>query len=96
MCGPAAIPTLDKLAQDGLRDTNFHTTALCSPTRVAPNSGRDHQQVKMALVTEMASGFPGATGQVPSTIAPPYLHDGYAQVELPNVPSYAFMTAMTE
>jgi arylsulfatase len=68
--GPVPMPTLDKLAQNGLRYNNFHTTALCSPTRAALKSGRNHHQVNMAFITEMATGFPGATGQVPSTTAP--------------------------
>jgi arylsulfatase len=68
--GPVAMPTLDKLAQGGLRYTNFHTTALCSPTRAALKSGRNHHTVNMAFITEMATGFPGATGQVPNSTAP--------------------------
>jgi arylsulfatase len=68
--GPVAMPTLDKLAQNGLRYNNFHTTALCSPTRAALKSGRNHHQVNMAFITEMATGFPGATGQVPNSTAP--------------------------
>jgi arylsulfatase A-like enzyme len=68
--GPVAMPTLDKLAQGGLRYTNFHTTALCSPTRAALKSGRNHHTVNMAFITEMATGIPGATGQVPSAAAP--------------------------
>ncbi len=68
--GPVAMRTLDKLAEGGLRYNNFHTTALCSPTRAALKSGRNHHQVNMGFITEMATGFPGATGQVPSTTAP--------------------------
>jgi len=68
--GPVAMPTLDKLAQGGLRYNNFHTTALCSPTRAALKSGRNHHTVNMAFITEMATGFPGATGQVPNATAP--------------------------
>jgi arylsulfatase A-like enzyme len=68
--GPVAMPTLDKLAQNGLRYNNFHTTALCSPTRAALKSGRNHHQVNMAFITEMATGLPGATGQVPNAAAP--------------------------
>ncbi len=68
--GPVAMPTLDKLAQDGLRYNNFHTTALCSPTRAALKSGRNHHTVNMGFITEMATGFPGATGQIPSATAP--------------------------
>ncbi len=68
--GPIRTPTLDRLAQGGLRYTNFHTTALCSPTRSALKSGRNHHMVDMGFVTEMATGFPGSTGQIPSTTAP--------------------------
>jgi arylsulfatase len=68
--GPVPMPTMDKLAQNGLRYNNFHTTALCSPTRAALKSGRNHHQVNMAFITEMATGFPGATGKVPDTTAP--------------------------
>jgi arylsulfatase A-like enzyme len=68
--GPVAMPTLDKLAQQGLRYNNFHTTALCSPTRAALKSGRNHHTVNMGFITEMATGFPGATGQIPSSTAP--------------------------
>jgi arylsulfatase len=68
--GPVPMPTMDKLAQNGLRYNNFHTTALCSPTRAALKSGRNHHQVNMGFITEMATGFPGGTGQVPSNTAP--------------------------
>ena len=47
------------LAQDGLRYNNFHTTALCSPTRAALKSGRNHHTVNMGFITEMATGVPG-------------------------------------
>ena len=68
--GPVRMETLDRLAQDGLRYTNFHTTALCSPTRAALKSGRNHHTVNMGFITEMATGFPGATGQIPASTAP--------------------------
>jgi len=68
--GPIATPTLDALAQNGLRYTNFHTTALCSPTRAALKAGRNHHTVNMAFITEMATGFPGATGEIPNATAP--------------------------
>lgn len=68
--GPVRMPTLDKLAEGGLRYNNFHTTALCSPTRAALKSGRNHHTVNMGFITEMATGFPGATGQIPSSTAP--------------------------
>jgi arylsulfatase A-like enzyme len=68
--GPIPTPTLQRLAQEGLRYNNFHTTALCSPTRAALKSGRNHHTVNMAFITEMATGFPGATGQIPNATAP--------------------------
>jgi arylsulfatase len=68
--GPIRMPTLDGLAQNGLRYNNFHTTALCSPTRAALKSGRNHHTVNMGFITEMATGFPGNTGQIPNATAP--------------------------
>jgi arylsulfatase len=68
--GPIPTTTLDRLAQGGLRYNNFHTTALCSPTRAALKAGRNHHTVNMGFITEMATGFPGATGQIPDTTAP--------------------------
>ena len=68
--GPIKTEALDRLAQNGLRYNNFHTTALSSPTRAALKSGRNHHTVNMAFITEMATGFPGATGQVPDSAAP--------------------------
>jgi arylsulfatase len=68
--GPIATPTLDRLAQNGLRYNNFHTTALCSPTRAALKSGRNHHTVNMGFITEMATSLPGATGQIPNSTAP--------------------------
>jgi arylsulfatase len=68
--GPIGTQTLDTLAQQGLRYNNFHTTALCSPTRAALKAGRNHHTVNMGFITEMATGFPGATGQVPNSTAP--------------------------
>ena len=68
--GPIPTPTFDRLAQNGLRYNNFHTTALCSPTRAALKSGRNHHMVNMGFITEMATGFPGNTGQIPNATAP--------------------------
>lgn len=68
--GPIGTPTLDQLAKNGLRFNNFHTTALCSPTRAALKSGRNHHTVNMGFITELATSFPGNTGQVPSATAP--------------------------
>ena len=67
--GPVSMPTLDALAQQGLRYTNFHTTALCSPTRAALKAGRNHHTVNMGFITEMATSFPGATGRIPNRTA---------------------------
>jgi arylsulfatase len=150
--GPIPMPTLDGLAKNGLRYNNFHTTALCSPTRAALKSGRNHHTVNMGFITEMATAMPGSTGQIPNSTAPlaemlrlngyataafgkwhetatweasiagpsdrwptrqgfdkfygffggetnqwaPLLYDGTALVELPDDPSYHFMTDMTE
>jgi arylsulfatase len=68
--GPVPMATLDRLAQEGLRYNNFHTTALCSPTRAALKSGRNHHTVNMGFITEMATGMPGNTGQIPNATAP--------------------------
>ena len=68
--GPVRTAVLDRLAAEGVRYNNFHTTALSSPTRAALKSGRNHHQVNMGFITEMATGFPGATGQIPNTTAP--------------------------
>jgi arylsulfatase len=150
--GPVPMPTLDKLAQSGLRYNNFHTTALCSPTRAALKSGRNHHTLNMGFITEMATGVPGNTGQIPDSTAPlaemlrlngystaafgkwhetasweisvsgpfdrwptrqgfdkfygffggetnqwaPLLYDGVTLVELPDDPTFHFMTDMTE
>jgi len=68
--GPIGMPTLDGLAASGLRYNNFHTTAICSATRAALKSGRNHHQANMGSIAETATGFPGNTGQVPNTVAP--------------------------
>lgn len=68
--GPIAMPTLDALAADGLRYNNFHTTALCSPTRMALKTGRNHHQGEAGSIMETSTGFPGNTGQVPNSVAP--------------------------
>jgi arylsulfatase len=57
--GPASTPTLDRLAQNGLRYNQFHTTALCSPTRAALITGRNHHSAHTGVVMEVATGFPG-------------------------------------
>jgi len=57
--GPIPTPTMDRLAKDGLRYNNFHTTALCSPTRAALLSGRNHHSANTGVIMELATGFPG-------------------------------------
>lgn len=68
--GPANMPTLDKLAADGLRYNNFHTTALCSPTRTALLTGRNHHVNNAGAIMELATGFPGNTGIRPNSVSP--------------------------
>lgn len=68
--GPIHMPTLDRLADNGLRYNHFHTTALCSPTRTALLSGRNHHMNNMGGVTEIATTFPGNTGQRPNNVTP--------------------------
>ncbi len=60
-----ATPTLDGLAQQGLRLTNFHTTALCSPTRACLMTGRNHHRSGMGRVADLAVGYPGYLGRPP-------------------------------
>ncbi len=57
--GPIETPTLERLAKSGLRYTQFHTTALCSPTRAALLTGRNHHSAHTGVIMEMATGFPG-------------------------------------
>src|SRR4051812_43955166 len=58
-------PNVRRIADRGLRYTNFHTTALCSPTRSCLLTGRHHTTNGMACITEAASGFPNANGHIP-------------------------------
>lgn len=68
--GPCDAPTAERIAKDGLRYTRFHTTALCSPTRAALLSGRNHHTVAMGGVTEIATSAPGYTSMRPNSMAP--------------------------
>jgi arylsulfatase A-like enzyme len=68
--GPIKMATLDKLAADGLRFNNFHTTALCSPSRTALLTGRNHHVNNAGAIMELATGFPGNTGIRPLSVAP--------------------------
>ena len=62
---PIRTPNLDRIAADGLRFNNMHTTALCSPSRSCIVTGRNHHSNGMACITEFATGYPGYNGVVP-------------------------------
>lgn len=68
--GPVSMPTLDRLANAGLRYNQFHTTSLSAPTRVALLTGYNHHSNNMGAVTELATAFPGNTAVRPQTITP--------------------------
>ncbi len=67
--GPVPTPTFDRLASNGLMYNHFHSCALCSPTRQALQTGRNHHSVNMGSITEMATAFPGNTGILPEDCA---------------------------
>jgi len=67
--GRIEMPTLQKLADNGLMYSQWHTTALCSPTRSALLTGRNHHLTGNACITEGANGFPGAHGRIPEECA---------------------------
>ncbi|MEI6633040.1 MAG: arylsulfatase [Chlamydiota bacterium] len=78
--GPVDTPTLDRLAREGLRYNAFHTTALCSPTRAALLTGRNHHSAGTGVITEMASGYDGYSSIIPrsaATIAEILRQSGY-------------------
>ena len=79
--GPVPTPALDRVAGNGLRFNQFHTTALCSPTRAAMLTGRNHHAVHMGNIPEGASGFPGYDCIIPkeaATVAEILRHNGYS------------------
>jgi len=65
--GPVTTPTMDRLAKAGLRYTQFHTTALCSPTRAALLSGRNHHSNASGVIMELATGYPGYNSLMPKS-----------------------------
>ncbi|WP_419918531.1 arylsulfatase [Candidatus Poriferisocius sp.] len=74
-------PNLDRLAARGLRFTNFHTTALCSPTRACLLTGRNHHRVGVGMLTDLPINFPGYTGRIPpsaGTLAQHLSAEGWA------------------
>ena len=68
--GPINMPALDRLAANGLKFNRFHTTALCSPTRTALLTGRNHHINNAGAIMELATAFPGNTGVRPNSVAP--------------------------
>jgi arylsulfatase A-like enzyme len=92
--GLIPTPVSDKLAAEGLRYTNFHTTALCSPTRAALITGRNHGAVGFEMISELATGFPGydaLMGKEDASVARILQANGYATAWFGkdhNVPGY--------
>ncbi|HYB41018.1 MAG TPA: sulfatase-like hydrolase/transferase, partial [Candidatus Methylomirabilis sp.] len=79
--GVIPTPALDRVAASGLRYTNFHSTALCSPTRAAIITGRNHHAVGFGVIGEMATGYPGydsVIGTENATIGRILSDNGYA------------------
>ena len=93
--GVIPTPALDRIAQMGLRYINFHTTSLCSPTRAALITGRNHHSVGFGVISEQATGFPGYNSIIPedtATIGRILLDNGYRTSWFGkdhNTPSYA-------
>jgi arylsulfatase len=67
--GPIATPNLTRVAESGVKYNRFHVTALCSPTRAAMLTGRNHHRVGMGSVAEFPGPYPGYTGAVPRSCA---------------------------
>jgi arylsulfatase len=79
--GPVPTPHMDRVARGGLSFTRFHTTALCSPTRAALLTGRNHHSSGTGVIIEMGTGYPGYTGIIPratATVAETLRGNGYA------------------
>jgi arylsulfatase len=78
--GVIPTPALDRIANNGLRYPNFHTTSLCSPTRAALITGRNHHSVGFGVISEIASGYPGYNSVISkdsATIGRILLENGY-------------------
>ena len=97
--GVIPTPTLDRVAAEGLRYTTFHTTALCSPTRAALLTGRNHHHVGFGNISELSTGYPGYNAIIPretATIAAILKQNGYATAWFGkdhNVPPWEASTA---
>jgi arylsulfatase len=94
--GVVPTPALDRLAKSGLRYTQFHSTALCSPTRAALITGRNHHSVGYGVIGELATGYPGYNsiiGPENATIATILRDNGYATSWFGkdhNIPTYTY------
>ena len=92
--GVIPTPAMDRIAREGLRYTNFHSTSLCSPSRAAIITGRNHHSVGFGVVGEIATGFPGYDSIIPvdkGTIGTVLKENGYATAWFGkdhNTPSY--------
>ncbi|MEI3855483.1 MULTISPECIES: arylsulfatase [Ensifer] len=92
--GVIPTPAMDRIAKEGLRFTNFHSTSLCSPSRAALITGRNHHSVGFGVVGEIATGYPGYDSIIPiekGTIGTILKENGYATAwfgKNHNTPSY--------
>jgi arylsulfatase len=97
--GVIPTPAMDRIAKAGLRYTQFHSTALCSPTRAALITGRNHHSVGFGVIGEMSTGFPGydsVIGQESATIGEILKENGYATSwfgKNHNTPTYLYSAA---
>ena len=97
--GVIPTPSMDRIANAGLRYTQFHSTALCSPTRAALITGRNHHSVGFGVITEMSTGYPGYNfiiGPESATIGTILKQNGYATSwfgKNHNTPSYQLSSA---
>ena len=97
--GVIPTPSMDRIANAGLRYTQFHSTALCSPTRAALITGRNHHSVGFGVITEMSTGYPGydsVIGPESATVGTILKENGYATSwfgKNHNTPSYQLSSA---
>jgi arylsulfatase A-like enzyme len=97
--GVIPTPSMDRIAKAGLRYTQFHSTALCSPTRAALITGRNHHSVGYGIIGEMSTGFPGydsVIGQESATVGEILKENGFATSwfgKNHNTPTYLYSVA---
>jgi arylsulfatase len=100
--GVIPTPALDRVADAGLRYTQFHSTALCSPTRAALITGRNHHSVGFGIISEQATGYPGYDSAIPAeaaTVGRILREHGYATSwfgKNHNTPSYQYSGPYTQ